>query len=666
MASNLLHLETSPYMLQHAQNPVHWQPWTEEAFLQAQAENKLIILSIGYAACHWCHVMEHESFSDEAVASLMNQHYICIKVDREEHPEVDHIYMDAIQLINGNGGWPLNCFLLPDKRPFYGGTYFRKDDWMNLLTQLQTMFQNSPHRLTHQATAIEKGLNERFINIQSNSTPLNSAVSESIWKRLRLHLDFQEGGLRHAPKFPMPVVLDMLLQYAFHFKNAEVDDFINLTLRKMAMGGIYDQIGGGFSRYATDEIWRVPHFEKMLYDNAQMISLYSFAYQKYKQPLYKKVVYETIAFVKNQLTSPEGGFYAAMDADSEGEEGKYYVWDEEEFHNLLGENAEIMARYYHVLPSGNWDGKNILYRTEDEQLFAENNKIDTQSFSENLQQANKILLENRQHRIPPITDHKIIASWNALMLKALSDAYRVFNDKDFLQMAIENAAFIQQQLYDGNILKHVFRKPEMKQIAGFLDDYAFSADAFISLFEATFDPQYLLMSKKLMDYVLLHFANENQSLFYYTDHQTTDLFIKPLETYDNVMPSSNAVMAKVLLFTSVYFENTSYHELAKKMLEEVIDKAQQYPQAFAKWITVLNYFSQGFNEVSINLPNPLQVREELDRYYFPNLILMAGENEDIIALKQNKSRSKGMYVCKNQTCYPAINEVEELIKTLSS
>jgi uncharacterized protein YyaL (SSP411 family) len=419
---NKLANETSPYLLQHAGNPVDWYPWGNEALEKAKSENKLIIISIGYAACHWCHVMEHESFEDESIAQVMNDFYVSIKVDREERPDVDQIYMDAAYLITGRGGWPLNVIALPDGRPVFAGTYFRKDDWVRILLYFKDLYQKEPETFDREAgklTDAMKGI--KIPGIQENISPFSKKEIEESFRKIISYIDFENGGTRGAPKFPMPNIYELLLTYHFHTKDYQSLEAVNITLYKMANGGIYDHIGGGFARYSTDAMWKVPHFEKMLYDNAQLVSLYSNAYKIRKDELYKKVVYETLEFIETKLTDNSGGFYSSLDADSEGKEGKYYVWKKEEINELLGDRSELFCDYYSVTSIGNWEGTNILFITQKKEDLLKKYEINEETFGRIINESKKILFDERNKRVRPGLDDKILTSWNSLMIKGYVD-----------------------------------------------------------------------------------------------------------------------------------------------------------------------------------------------------------------------------------------------------
>ena len=439
---NKLADETSPYLLQHANNPVNWYPWGNEALEKAKSENKLLIISIGYAACHWCHVMEHESFEDTSVARVMNDSYVSIKVDREERPDIDQIYMDAAYLLTGRGGWPLNVIALPDGRPVYAGTYFRKDDWVKILNYFSDLYQKEPETFDQEAGKLTNALKGMKVpGVDEKSSSFTKDEIDESFKKIISYLDFTNGGTSGAPKFPMPNIYQFLLTYHFHTKNPKALEAVTITLDKMADGGIYDQIGGGFARYSTDDIWKVPHFEKMLYDNGQLVSIYSNAFKVTGNENYKRIVYETLEFIQRELTDTSGGFYSSLDADSEGEEGKYYVWSKKEIDDLLGKNSELFCDYYSVTSIGYWKGNNILFINQKKEDLLKKYKISEEAFDSVINKSKKILFEERSKRIRPGLDDKILTSWNALMLRGYVDAYFAFGDKKFLSAALKNGEF---------------------------------------------------------------------------------------------------------------------------------------------------------------------------------------------------------------------------------
>ncbi|MCP4551453.1 MAG: thioredoxin domain-containing protein, partial [Bacteroidetes bacterium] len=500
--TNHLINESSPYLLQHAHNPVNWYPWGTEALEKAKRENKLIIISIGYAACHWCHVMEHESFEDEEVAKFMNNNFIAIKIDREERPDIDQVYMNAVQLISGRGGWPLNCITLPDGRPIYGGTYFPKAQWMEMLTRVSQFIKQNPDKAEQQAIALTEGVRSNEM-ILKNTEEVSFKISDlnNIFDAWKSNIDYKNGGQKRAPKFPLPVGYQFLLQYHYLTKNQDALKAVNITLDKMADGGIYDQIGGGFARYSTDAIWKVPHFEKMLYDNAQLVSLYSTAFQLNKNPNYKLIVKETLAFIQRELTSEEGGFYSSLDADSEGVEGKFYVWTMSEIRNVLGDQADLIIDYYNITEKGNWEnGANILLKSSKDSRISSKHKISKSELELRVADAKGKLLAARAKRIRPGLDDKILTSWNALMLKAYVDAYRVFGVEDYLDAALKNAEFIMSKVKSTNHRLHRNYKNGESSINAFLDDYTFTISAFISLYQATFDEKWLTVAQDLTNY----------------------------------------------------------------------------------------------------------------------------------------------------------------------
>jgi uncharacterized protein YyaL (SSP411 family) len=666
--NELIH-ESSPYLLQHAHNPVNWNPWGEEALQMARQENKMMIISIGYAACHWCHVMEHESFEDTAVARLMNENFISIKVDREERPDVDQVYMNAVQLISGRGGWPLNAFALPDGKPFYAGTYFPREDWIKVLEYFIQMYREQPETLREEAGKIAQGiLSIEHIPLQESSPTFTMEKLEPAIKNLISAVDLRNGGLSRAPKFPMPSVWEYLLYYHYLSGNGQALEAVLSTLDNMAFGGIYDQVGGGFARYSTDENWHVPHFEKMLYDNAQMVSLYAHAWQVTKNPLYRDVVYETLDFIERELTSKEGGFYSSLDADSEGEEGKFYVWTKEEIEKILGSNAAIFMDYYNITEEGNWEeGRNILCRKQGDLEFAESYGLALSSLQDKITSGKSTLLEIRETRIRPTLDNKILTSWNALMLKGYIDACRVFGEERFLNSALKNADFLLKYAIneDGNITRNP--KNDKSPIHGFLDDYAFTISAFIGLYQAMFDEKWLATANKLAGYVLKYFQDETSGMFYYTHEEYTDLIARNIEISDNVISGSNSEMARNLFALGNYFYEESYIRKSEQMLANVLEDVHRNIFYFSNWgILELNLISKPF-EVAVLGDECEPVRKELDGHYLPDVLLSGGRQEGVLELHENKllAGQTTIYVCRDRVCRLPVTEVSEALEQLA-
>ncbi len=661
MANRLIH-ESSPYLLQHAQNPVDWYPWGEEALQKAQAENKLLLVSIGYAACHWCHVMEHESFEDEAVASMMNQHFVCIKIDREERPDIDKIYMDAVMLMTQRGGWPLNAFALPDGRPVYGGTYFPKDHWLNVLGQLAELYEQTPEKAVEYASNLTQAMMDLDQVIHNASAPdftkLEVRQMKILWTE---QLDFQWGGrLSQANKFPLPMNNLFLLRAATLLQDEKVQQAVDISLEKMALGGIYDQLGGGFARYSVDAYWKVPHFEKMLYDNGQLVSLYAEAWQQNPQPLYQLVVDQTIGFLQRELMSEEGGFYSSLDADSEGVEGKFYVWTYEELADLLGAKLKPFADYYNVIPGGNWEGNNILFALDTEADFAHRWNLEPEAFSQQMAEIRAQLLRERAKKIRPGLDDKILASWNGLMLKGLVDAYRVFQQPSYLQLALRNARFLQDKLSDGDGRLYRNYKAGKRSINAFLDDYANLIDAYIALYEVSFEESWLHQAVLHLEYVRKNFLDVDTGMFYYTSKEDPVLVRRKMETQDDVISSSNAVMAHNLFRLSLLLHRTDYRSMSDQMLRNMRTAVLENPAWHAKWAQLVLMHVFPHAEIAITGAQALDFRAQLEHPYYPNRLFAGGHSASTLPILQDRFQEKTtVFVCQESTCQLPVASVAE-------
>lgn len=649
--TNALANESSPYLLQHAHNPVNWQAWNDDTWAQAKREDKLVIVSVGYSACHWCHVMEHESFEDEVVARIMNDHFVSIKVDREERPDVDQIYMDACQLISGQGGWPLNAITLPDGRPLYAGTYFPRENWKLVLLYFVDYFANKRDEAFSRAAEITNGIRQ-FDAIDSKpQTAFTAKDRDYMFERVDANIDYEYGGRRGAPKFPMPVTYQYLLQNFFYTKNERALKAVTVTLDGMMNGGIYDQMGGGFARYSVDAHWEIPHFEKMLYDNGQLVSLYSDAYRITKNERYKDVVYETLAFVERELSDASGGFYSALDADSEGEEGKFYVWTIRELEALLGADLKAFTELYNV--EVNFEGHINLTRKADAK-------------HDDIEKWKAVLLAERSKRIRPGLDDKILTSWNALMLKGYVDAYIAFGEESFLARTLHCAGFIKSNMIqvDGSIKRNY--KNGKVTISGFLDDYALTAEAFIALYQATFNEEWLNIAKLLAEHVVDHFYNLNTGLFFYTSINDSPLIARKTESQDNVIPSSNSSMAKVLYRLGLYFDNNDYIEKARRAVATVKENVIGYPSFYANWASVADWVISEPYEVAIVGEKAEEIRAELSKHFLPNAILLGSVGESTLSLLQGKYKAGEtyIYICKNKACQLPVKTVGEALKQL--
>jgi uncharacterized protein len=659
---------SSPYLLQHANNPVDWYPWGAEALEKARNEDKPIIVSIGYSACHWCHVMEHECFENEKLAGIMNEYFVCIKVDREERPDIDQIYMDAVQNMGIRGGWPLNVFLNSSTEPFYGGTYFPPHNWQNILEQIHFAYQNHRQQIDESAKGFTNSLNrsefEKY-NLYVDNSDFSVEHLEKIFEKISKNFDTVWGGMNKVPKFPMPSNYFFLLRIWKETGNQQALDHVIFTLKKMALGGIYDQIGGGFARYSTDREWFLPHFEKMLYDNAQLISLYAEAYLITKEPILKEVVYQTINFVERELSNSNGGFYAALDADSEGEEGKFYVWTKPEIIQILKEDADLFCNYYQVTEIGNWEnGLNILCANLSKEEFALANNLDIKGFKSQIEKLNHKLWIERAKRVPPSLDDKILTSWNALMLNGLVDAYRVFDEPHFLELAKKNADFISKNLFLNNSdfeneLLHSFRN-EKASIKGFLEDYAFVIQAFTNLYQATFEEKWLVVAKKLTETTLVDFYDENEALFYFTSAKAEKLIARKKEVFDNVIPSSNSVMALNLYLLGKLFDSDSYIELSKTMLGNIFSLLDSDPNYLSNWGVFLTYLIQFTKEVAISGSDFLKFRMEIDKIYHPNKVLSGTNDKSSLPILKNRDSFGSdtyIFICEGKKCFLPVKDI---------
>ena len=668
--TNALIHESSPYLLQHAHNPVNWFPWKDEALTKARTEDKLMIVSIGYAACHWCHVMEHESFEDTTVARFMNEHFVSIKVDREERPDVDDIYMSAAFMISGSGGWPLNAIALPDGRPVYAGTYYPKDQWLQVLEFYARAFKENRSGLEKQAGQLTEGIRSTDIvpRLETKKT-FEKSLLDSLVTGLLSRFDWRHGGQSGHPKFPMPNNYLLLLRQHYHTGDANVLKAATVTLDNMANGGIHDHIGGGFARYSTDQYWKAPHFEKMLYDNGQLVSLYAEAYQLTHDDLYRRVVHETLEWIEREMTSHEGGFYSSLDADSEGEEGTYYVWTSDALDGLLGADAALFSDYYSVKKAGNWErGKNILHVTASTEDIAKRHNLTVEQLTKRLGIAKRTIFEARNKRERPALDDKILTGWNALMLEGYVDAYRVFGESKWLDAALRNADFLLKHAMqsDGRLTRNY--KDGRSTINAFLDDYALLAEAFIALYQATFDEQWLHRAKQLTDYAIAHFFDPQSGMFFYTSDEDAPLIARRTELNDNVIPGSNSTMARVLFRLGNYYYNKDYTQKARQMVSNMLPYIQRSPSHNSNWGIVLSEFVNEPFEIAIVGDDWQKLLAEFNRSFLPDVLFLGGASEGSLELLQYKlvENETRIYVCYDKSCRFPVYEVADALEEMKA
>jgi len=675
--NHLIH-ETSPYLLQHAHNPVNWYPWGEEALQKAKEEDKPILVSIGYSACHWCHVMERESFENESTAALMNEHFINIKIDREERPDLDHIYMDAVQAMTGSGGWPLNVFLTPETKPFFGGTYFpperafNRSSWKEVLIGVSKGYREKKEDILSQAENLTEHLvTANAFGIQNpGTTESDSFFSDEQLKTIADNLinnaDTVWGGFGKAPKFPQTFSIQYLLRHYHFTKEGPALTQALLSLDRMIDGGIYDQLGGGFARYSTDNEWLAPHFEKMLYDNALLINVMAEAYQLTANPKYARAIRQTIAFIEREMMSDENGFYSALDADSEGVEGKFYTWDKKEIEQVLGEDAAFFCVFYDVTDKGNWEHTNILRVREPLALFAEKQGIQEAACEEKLRIAGQKLLAQRSKRIRPLLDDKILLGWNALMNTAYAKAYAALGDTAYREKAIQNMQFLESKfIMEGGHWCHTYKNGQAR-IMAFLDDYAYLVQAYIHLQEITGTGNYLVKARVLTEWVIDNFVEASTGFFFYTHQQQTDVIVRKKEVYDGAVPSGNAVMAYNLLYLSFVFDQKQWAEHSRNMLGSLGKAIVKYPTSFGVWAMSLQSVTIGMLEIAITgqrakeflcpvlqrfIPNKIIQAEETNSHFFPLLAGKKGPNADGLAF----------WLCKNYTCLAPFLSVETLL-----
>jgi uncharacterized protein YyaL (SSP411 family) len=669
--TNRLAAESSPYLLQHAHNPVDWFPWGEEALQKAKSEDKPILVSIGYSACHWCHVMEHECFEKDAVAAVMNTSFVNIKIDREERPDLDQIYMDALSAMGVRGGWPLNVFLTPDAKPFYGGTYFPQDHWLHLLGQISNAYTNHRNDVNTSAESFAESLNQSEVaryGLFDEAQQFDKNELDIAFDAISKQFDYTMGGMNKAPKFPMPSIYMYLLRdYALTGRKASLQH-VELTLDKMAMGGIYDTVGGGFARYSVDGEWFAPHFEKMLYDNGQLLALYSEAYTITQKPLYKEVIEDTYTWLKRELFSKEGGFYSALDADSEGIEGKYYCWHFEELVQLIPEDFPLFCDYYSITEAGNWEhGMNILYKRSDDAAFAAIHSISEDKLREYISRWKNILFSARDPREHPGLDDKILASWNGIALKGLCEAYRALGDEAILNSALMNAEFILTKMYDGKTLFHSY-KNKQASIPGFLEDYTYVIEGYLALYEVSLDEQWLRHAIKLVNHVIDYFYDESEGLFFYTSSAGEKLIARKKEIFDNVIPASNSSLARNLYHLGKLLSNDDWIEHGRKTASRFKNAFLADPSYLSNWGCLITSFMSPTAEIVISGKNSIQIRKEIDRRYFPNKIICGSVSASTLPLLADRKPIDDktvIYLCFDKICQLPTEYTTELFDQLN-
>ena len=654
--------ETSPYLLQHAHNPVNWVAWSDDAFERAKKENKLVLISVGYSACHWCHVMEHESFEDKEVAALMNKFFISVKVDREERPDVDQVYMTAVQLMTQQGGWPLNCFCLPDGRPIYGGTYFPKDQWIHILKSLHCTFQNDFEKVEEYASKLHEGV-QRAELIQKNETEIQFNIEKLRelvlrWSKL---FDGINGGDSKAPKFPLPQNYLFLLEYATQMDDQKVMEHVCLSLDKMAMGGIYDQVGGGFARYSVDMLWKVPHFEKMLYDNGQLIELYSKAYRITKSPLYKRVVDETVQWLEREMIADRGGLYSALDADTEGEEGKFYVWSERELAETLKNDFNWASDYFEMGYLSDWEGNKVLMCSQTDEIFLKEKGWTQVVFDQELKKLKKRLLNIRSERVFPGIDDKVLTGWNAMTVKGLAHAAVIFDEPRYLDLGREIITTLLNNQWDGNQLKRNF-KNGYSTIDAFLEDYAHMIVGLIALHQADLEENWINAAVSLTEKAIQEFSDEKSGMFFFTDSRS-NLIARKMEINDNVIPSSNSVMAHNLFALGSLTGRMEWINRAEQMMYNVYDGMEMYGSGYSNWAMLLQRMITGQKEVVFagnNVDEAIsEFRGQID---IPVLLARVTESSTLSISQGRHSRDDLIiYVCEKGVCSLPVKSVAEAI-----
>jgi uncharacterized protein len=671
--TNKLINESSPYLLQHAHNPVNWYPWGDEALEMAKKENKPILVSIGYSACHWCHVMERESFEEEATAAIMNKHFVNIKIDREERPDLDNIYMDAVQAMTGSGGWPLNVFLTPDTKPFYGGTYFppqrafNRPSWQETLYSVAQAFRERRTEIDAQAENLtEHLLKANSFGMQKSSDDIfNTDTLKQIFENIMKNADRQWGGFGKAPKFPQTFSIRFLIRYYYQTKNEEALNQALLSLEKMIDGGIYDQAGGGFARYSTDAEWLAPHFEKMLYDNALLVSVISEAYQLTKNEKFKETVIDTMEFIRREMLHQSKGFFAALDADSEGAEGKFYVWTLSEINKLLGKDAPLFCEYYDITEGGNWEHQNILWVRKSLPVFANEKGVEEEQLKSLLNRGKKLLLEERSNRIRPLLDDKIILGWNALMNTACSKAYCATGIEAYSEMAIENMEFLLKhfQVKGSNRLHHTWKNGEAR-FPAFLDDYANLIDALINLQEITGNRQWLLKAKLLTEQVIEDFSDPETGFFYYTPVDQKDVIVRKKEVYDGAVPAGNSVMSRNLWKLSILFDQKEWRQQSINMVASLGKALSLHPTSFGNWAILFQEIITGTNEITIVGESAEKSAKELLQLFIPQKVMMYSTAADsgfpLLAGKHTTDRV-AYFLCSNYTCQSPVYSLNELM-----
>ncbi len=678
---NRLQHETSPYLLQHKNNPVDWYAWKPEALERAKKENKPILVSIGYSTCHWCHVMERESFEDESIAAYMNEHFINIKVDREERPDLDDIYMSACQIINGNGGWPLNAFLTPDGKPFYAGTYFPPEpkhgrpSWAQMLQFAVHNFYENRDAVDQQADRIMKrilqsdnALTTPLVDGPKTDKPFEDVDFESVFGMIKARFDTTYGGFGGAPKFPDLMQLQFLLNHYYHTGNEEAFNHLNLSLEAMSLGGIYDQLGGGLARYSTDKEWLAPHFEKMLYDNALFVEMLSKTIKVARNPLFEETIVDTLEFVKREMTNAQGGFYAALDADSEGIEGKFYVWDKEEVEIALGKESELFCDFYDISQQGNWEGVNILRRLQSKEEFALKHRLLESELEEKLANGRKKLFELRSHRIRPGRDEKMLLSWNALMCSAYAQAYSAIGDESYKQVALKNIEFVlnHMQTETGHLYRTYSEADGGKaQYMAYLEDYAFFIKALLDVYEIHFDLELLALADRFMKIILEEYYDLKDKLFFFTSSQQSDIVARKKAIYDSEKPSGNSVLAHDLQRLGLLLDNQDYVEKGLEMLLSMKEVVKKSPSPFANWATIMQNEYYGINEIAIIGPKAIEQAKELDKTFIPNKVLMTSESaNDKYPLLLGREPGN-LYLCKHYACRRPVTTVAALKELIS-